>query len=171
MTLQPLYGSDAAQMVPMLLSNFSDVAAAVQQAASELRSGNQAILQSLEGRGLIQTSVPAQHGETQHEASLTRQKSSECKVTWSRPGVSSKESPHGDPLPHEYICCKVFMEMWYMDMHDEKCMTCRWRHVLGGCGRDVGGICHGIFSWGGPPHATPGHPRCAAVHSARQPSA
>jgi hypothetical protein len=78
MTLQPLYGSNAAQMVPMLLSNFSDVAAAVQQAASELRSGNQAILQSLEGRGLTQSSVSAQHGGTQHEASLTRQKSSEC---------------------------------------------------------------------------------------------
>ena len=78
MTLQPLYGSDAAHMVPMLLSNFSDVAAAVQQAASELRSGNQAILQSLAGRGLIQTAVSAQHGETQHEASLTRQESSEC---------------------------------------------------------------------------------------------
>lgn len=86
MTLQPLYGSDAAHMVPMLLSNFSDVAAAVQQAASELRSGNQAILQSLAGRRLIQIAVSAQHGETQHEASITRQESSECashmELTW-----------------------------------------------------------------------------------------
>ena len=47
--LQPLYGRDAAQMAPMLLSNFADVAAALQQAASELASGNLAILQSLTG--------------------------------------------------------------------------------------------------------------------------
>ena len=48
-TLQPLYGSDAGQMAPMLLANFADVAAALQQAATELASGNQAILQSLTG--------------------------------------------------------------------------------------------------------------------------
>ena len=47
--LQPLYGRDAAQMAPMLLSNFADVAAALQQAASELASGNLAMLQSLQG--------------------------------------------------------------------------------------------------------------------------
>lgn len=48
-TLQPLYGSDAGQMAPMLLANFADVAAALQQAATELASGDQAILQSLTG--------------------------------------------------------------------------------------------------------------------------
>lgn len=47
--LQPLYGRDAAQMAPMLLSNFADVAAGLQQAASELALGNLAILQSLTG--------------------------------------------------------------------------------------------------------------------------
>ena len=48
-TLQPLYGKDAAEMVPSLLSNLSDVAVALQGAAGELRSGNEAILQSLTG--------------------------------------------------------------------------------------------------------------------------
>ncbi len=47
--LQPLYGRDTAQMAPMLLSNFTDVATALQQASSELASGNTAILQSLTG--------------------------------------------------------------------------------------------------------------------------
>ena len=47
--LQPLYGKDAAQMLAMLLGNLADVAAALQQAASELASGNLAILQSLTG--------------------------------------------------------------------------------------------------------------------------
>ena len=36
-------------MVPSLLSNLSDVAAALQGAAEELRSGNEVILQSLSG--------------------------------------------------------------------------------------------------------------------------
>lgn len=36
-------------MVPLLLSNLSDVAAALQGAAGELRSGNEVILQSLSG--------------------------------------------------------------------------------------------------------------------------
>lgn len=57
LALQPLYGSDAAQMVPMLLGNFSDVAAALQQAATELRSGNQQILQSLTGKRELPTAL------------------------------------------------------------------------------------------------------------------
>ncbi len=56
--LQPLYGRDAAQMAPMLLSNFADVATALQQAASELASGNMAILQSLTGDLKLQTRLP-----------------------------------------------------------------------------------------------------------------
>ena len=54
--LQPLYGRDAAQMAPMLLSNFADVATALQQASSELASGNTAILQSLTGKSKLHPS-------------------------------------------------------------------------------------------------------------------
>lgn len=86
-TLQPLYGSDAGQMAPMLLANFADVAAALQQAATELASGNQAILQSLTGEVNAQNPPPVQTlrdpGLTHTELQLFRE-----------PGVSQDGAPH-----------------------------------------------------------------------------
>ena len=45
-------------MVPALLGNLSDVAAALQGAAGELRSGNEAVLQSLTGETAASTAAP-----------------------------------------------------------------------------------------------------------------
>ena len=49
-TLQPRYGNDVADLVPTLVSNFTDVRSALQDAAQRLRTSKDATsLQSLIG--------------------------------------------------------------------------------------------------------------------------